>query len=217
MESTLMKRLWFIAVLAACVTGCVEGNNPVQLVNAFPLKPDSCELSDVALIKGRLNFNAGSSYLIAFTLFSPLRADETTSGPAGFYADEIVLSYETRNPKVTLASESEPIYFVVPAGADGDSSFIQLNLIGAEARKKLDNVVPTFPDVMTLMATVKLKGKLPSGKSVETNEVTYPIEVTRGNECPAGTVPATPADAPCAFPGQDAYFQNFFCRPTSGG
>ena len=216
MESTLMKRLCFIALLAVAATACVEGNNPVQLINAFPLSDDNCDLADVALIKGRLNFNAGTSYQIAFTLFSPLTTNESGGSPAGFYAEEVLLSYETRNPKVTLNDESEPIYFVVPAGADNDS-YIQLNLIGAEARKKLDTAVPTAPDFMTLLTTVKLKGKLASGKSVETNEVTYPIDITRATSCGAGTEPAVPADAPCAFPGQDAHFDSFFCRPVTGG
>jgi len=212
-----MKRLWFIALLAATATSaCVEGNNPVQLVNAFPLT-DTCDLADKSRIKGLLNFNAGTSYHIAFTLFSPLETGQgTNASPAGFFAEEIILSYEARNPKVTLNEESEPIYFVVPPGADTDS-YISLNLIGTEARKKLDTVVPIAPDTMTLLATVKLKGKLASGKSVETNEVTYPIDITRGASCGAGTVPGTPNDAPCAFPGQDAYFSNFTCVPASGG
>jgi hypothetical protein len=32
MESTPMKRLLFTAILAASASGCVEGNNPVQLL-----------------------------------------------------------------------------------------------------------------------------------------------------------------------------------------
>jgi hypothetical protein len=133
MESTLMKRLWFIAILAAGVTACVEGNNPVQLVNAFPLT-DSCDLADKARLRGMLNFNAGTSYNIAFTLYSPLEvAPGDNASPAGFTAQEIILSYEARNPKVTLNEESEPIYFVVPPGADTES-YIALNLIGTEAR-----------------------------------------------------------------------------------
>jgi hypothetical protein len=216
MESTLMKRLWFIAILAAGVTACVEGNNPVQLVNAFPLT-DSCDLADKARLRGMLNFNAGTSYNIAFTLYSPLEvAPGDNASPAGFTAQEIILSYEARNPKVTLNEESEPIYFVVPPGADTES-YIALNLIGTEARKKLDTVVPIAPDFMTLLATVKLKGRLASGKEVETNEATYPIDITRANSCGPGTVPVTTSDAPCAFPGQDANFSDFTCAPATGG
>ena len=214
-----MKRLWFIAILAASATACVEGNNPVQLLSARPRDPGTCDRNDIALARGNLNFNAGTGYYITFALFSPLVSEQTETSPAGFYAEEIVLSYETRNPKVTLAEESLPIYFVVPAGADPNESWIELNLIGSEARKKLDTAVPSSPESMTLLSTVKLKGKLPSGKSVETNEVTYPIELSRGRGCEAGTVPvaADPENAPCGYPGQDSFYNTFACVPATGG
>lgn len=219
MESKLMKRLWFAAILAASVTACVEGNNPVQLVSAIPLSPENCDLGSVSLIKGTLNFNAGTSYRMAFTLFSPLETGTgDTTNPVGFYAEEVILSYETKNPKVSLSEESTPIYFAVPAGADASESYIQVNLIGSEARRKLDTAVPTAPDFMTVLATVKLKGKLPSGKTVETNEVTYPIDITRDRGCEAGSVPvqADPEGAPCGYPGQDLFFNTFNCVPAGG-
>lgn len=218
-----MKRLWFIAVIAAGMTACVEGNNPVQLLNAVPRAADTCDRAEIALTRGRLNFNGGSSYLITFSLFSPLTADEgdATTSPAGFYAEEVVLSYETRNPNISLDEESRPIYFVVPAGADPNESWIEVNLIGTEARKKLATAVPTYPDAMTLLTTVKLKGKLPSGKSVETNEVTYPIELSRqGQACAADQVTDfyDAEESPCGFPGQDAFFDKYRCvTPPTGG
>jgi len=219
MESTLMKRLWFIAILAACATACVEGNNPVQLLSALPRDPKSCDRGDIALTRGTLNFNAGTGYYITFSLFSPLTSEQDQTSPAGFYAEEVVYSYETRNPKVTLTEESQPIYFVVPAGAEPDDSWIELNLIGTEARKKLEASVPAAPESMTLLSTVKIKGKLPSGKKVETNEVTYPIELTRARGCDANFMPvlADPENAPCGYPGQDSFFDTFACVPVQGG
>lgn len=218
-----MKRLWCIAVIAAGMTACVEGNNPVQLIDAVPRDPSSCDRAQFALSRGKLNFNGGGAYKTTFTLFSPLSSSETdsTASPAGFYAEEVILSYETRNPKITLAEESLPIYFVVPAGANGDDFWIELDLIGSGARKTLATAVPTAPDAMTLLSTVKIKGKLPSGKTVETNEVTYPIEISRqGQACASNEVPDffDATEAPCGYPGQDAYFDKYRCVvPPNGG
>lgn len=218
-----MKRLWFIAVIAAGVTACVEGNNPVQLISALPRDPSTCDRAQFSLTRGRLNFNGGGSYRTTFTLFSPLSSDDSNSAasPAGFYAEEVILSYETRNPKISLDEESLPIYFVVPAGASGDDSWVEVELVGNEARKKLATAVPTYPDALTLLSTVKIKGKLPSGKTVETNEVTYPIEVSRfGQACASNEVPGLfdAESAPCGFPGQDAFFDKYRCfiSPTGG-
>ncbi len=214
-----MKRLWLIAILAAGAPACVEGNNPVQLLSAIPQAPESCEPGTVALTQGRLNYNGGNSYFTTFQLFSPISAeDNSDASPAAFYAEEIIYNYESRNPRISFTEESLPIYFVVPAGAQPGDSWLAMNLIGSEARKKLDTSVPTAPDSMTLLASIRVKGRLPSGKEVETNEVTYPIEITRaGQGCTAPQVPARPAGAPpCLYPGQDAAFNTYTCV-TPGG
>jgi hypothetical protein len=213
-----MKRLWFIAILAASASACVEGNNPVQLLSAIPQEADSCTPGDVALTSGLLNFNARTSYTITFSLFSPITGETNEqASPAAFYAQEIVYNYESRNPTIPFTEESLPIYFVVPAGAQPGDSWLAVNLIGTEARKKLEGAVPTVPDIMTLLATIKVRGKLPSGKEVETNEVTFPIEITRARGCGAGTVPVVvddegkPVEGGCAFAGQDEFFNSFGC------
>jgi hypothetical protein len=217
-----MKRLWFIAILAASASACVEGNNPVQLLSAIPQGIEDCTPGDVALTSGRLNFNASTSYIITFSLFSPITGDESEQAtPAAFYAEEIVYNYESRNPVVPFSEESLPIYFVVPVGAQPGDSWLAMNLIGSEARKKLESAVPTAPDVMTLLAKIKIRGKLPSGKQVETNEVTYPIDVTRARGCGAGTVAAAVDEegvslGQCAYAGQDQFFNVFGCVSTGG-
>jgi hypothetical protein len=215
MESTLMKRLWVIAILAFGASACVEANRPVQLLSAVPRSLDCQGVEEVALTRGSLNFNAGKSYRIGFQLFSPLTVDDEAQSPAGFYAEEIVLNYESVGPKISFTEESLPIYFVVPAGAAPGESWLELDLIGTEARKKLETAVPTYPDEMTLFVTLKVKGTLPSGKGVETNEVTYPISISRAGKCPDCQV-ATYADreeAPCGYPGQDAFYNTFSCIP----
>jgi hypothetical protein len=212
-----MKRLWFIAILAASASACVEGNNAVQLLNANPQGAQSCTPEEIALASGRLNYDASPAYRITFGLFSPITEDKTgaTTTPAAFYAQEIVYNYESKNPKIPFTEERLPIYFVVPTGAQPGDTWIALNLIGSEARKKLDGAVPSAPDFMTLLATIKLKGKLPSGKEVETNEVTFPIDITRAGGCSAG-VPTVLTESgeplgPCAFAGQDHFLTSFAC------
>jgi hypothetical protein len=197
-----MKRLLFIAALAASASACVEGNAPVQLLEARPLDSKSCERGDLAILRGSLNYSVNTHYHITFSLFSPLVAgDDSTSG-TGFYAEEVDYKYEAKGVSTTFKEESLPVYFVVNAGAQATDSYFSVDLIGDEARKKLDSVVPSAPDTMTLLVTVKLKGKLASGKAAESNEATFPIEITRGdNTCASGT-PIPVADTPC-FPGQD--------------
>jgi hypothetical protein len=212
-----MKRLWFIAILAASASACVEGNNPVQLLNAIPQDPSSCQPGEVALTQGRLNFNAGKAYYTTFELFSPITESETDqSSPAAFYAEEIVYNYDVATPRVSISfvEESLPIYFVVPVGAQPSDTWLAMNLIGSQAREKLDPAVPAAPDFITLLASIKIRGKLPSGKEVETNEVTFPIDITRARGCPDNFVPVKPADSPpCLNPGQDQFFDTFTCVP----
>jgi len=214
-----MKRLWVIAILAFGASACVEGNNPVQLLSAVPRTLDCKDVEDVALTRGSLNFNAGKSYRIGFQLYSPLSTDDDVLTPAGFYAEEILISYDSVGPKISFTDESLPIYFVVPAGADPEESWLEMDLIGTEARKKLETAVPTYPDEMTLFVTLKVKGKLPSGKGAETNEVTYPISISRAARCPDDQVPtyADTEGAPCGYPGQDAFYNTFGCIPVQGG
>jgi hypothetical protein len=207
-----MKRLLLIAILAASTSACVEGNNPVQLLDAVPLDPKTCDRANVSITRGRLNFNVNTSYIMTFTLFSPLEAQEGTGGN-DFYGEEIVLNYESLNPKVDFKEEIRPVYFLVEAGAD--DGFISMDLIGTEARKRLEGVVPSSPDAMTLLVYMKIKGKLASGNAAETNEVRYPIEITRAGSCPAGQEPATTAENPCGFPGQDG--NPITCRQVQSG
>lgn len=212
-----MKRLWFIAILAACASACVEGNNAVQLLSATPQGAESCTPVEIPLTSGRLNYDASDEYNITFGLFSPITGDETgaTSSPAAFFAQEIVYTYTSRNPTIPFIQESLPIYFVVPPSAQPGDTWLPVNLIGTEARKKLDGAVPSAPDSMTLLATIKIKGKLPSGREVETNEVTFPIDISRAGGCASGEPTVVSATGEpvgeCAYAGQDQFFTGFAC------
>lgn len=196
-----MKRLLLIASLAASASACVDGNNPVQLLDARPVDPATCDRGQLSILRGSLNYNVSTHYITTFSVFSPLTSGEGAAG-TGFYAEEIDYKYASLGVTTTFKEESLPILFVVNAGAQPGDSYVKLDLIGDEARKKLDSVVPADPDRMTLLVTVKLKGHLASGKSAETNEVTFPIEITRGASCPAQQTPGPTAEAKC-YPGQD--------------
>lgn len=208
-----MKRLLISALLVTSGTACVEANRPVQLLGAGPLDPGTCALASetAELYAGELNFNLGKQYTVAFKFFSPL-STEADDRRTDFYAEEIVLRYESINPDVTFKEESKLIYAVVQPETDG---IIRVDLIGNEARKTLETSIPPAPGVMTLLPYVRLKGRLSSGGEVETNEVRFPIDVFRGESCPENTEPVAPPDAPCGFPGQDG--NGALCRPTTGG
>jgi hypothetical protein len=201
MESTPMKRLLIIAVLAASASACVDANRPVQLLGAFPVNATDCKVATDKgeLSGGRLNFNYGKQYTVAFKYISPLVAEDDERGN-DFYAEEVLLRYESRNPETTFKEESRLIYTVVQPAVAGE---IRVDLIGTEASKTLESSIPAPPERMTLLAFVKIKGRLSSGADVETNEVRYPIEIYRGDSCPTGTVPGLDPAAPCATPGQD--------------
>lgn len=202
-----MKRLLLIAALAAGAVSCVEGNRAVQILEARQIS-GTCERT-VALINGSLNYDLSNVYLASFTLFSPIEQSSDDPNRLDFFGKELVLNYESRNPSVSFTEELIPVHLVVGAGEEGSS--VLLDLIGDKARTKLEGSVPPFPDFMTLLVSLKIRGELSSGNGVETNEVTFPIQITRaGSPCAAGKV-LTPKDqGACSNPGQNG--QDFTCE-----
>jgi hypothetical protein len=205
-----MKRLLLIAALAAGAVSCVEGNRAVQILQANVLGAD-CSAGESQL-NGTLNYDISNAYLASFTIFSPVLEQDTNR--LDFFGNEIVLNYEARLrdpalPTPTFTEEAIPVHLVVAAG-ETDSTVV-VNLIGDKARAKLEGTVPTAPEVMTLLVSMKIKGEMSSGSSVETNEVTFPISISRrGGACAAGKVTTPKEDGPCANPGQDG--RGFTCE-----
>jgi len=203
-----MKRLLLVAALAASAVSCVEGNRAVQLLQANKMGAD-CAPSE-ALINGNLNYDVSTNYLANFTLFSPV-SEQSSSNRLDFFGREIVLNYESRNPSTSFTEEVIPIYLVVPAGTTDTNVIVPM--IGDKARAKLEGAVPTFPDVMTLLVSMRLKGEMSSGSSVETNEVIFPIQISRaGSRCVAGQR-VVPPEGACANPGQNGQEQAYTCAP----
>lgn len=211
-----MKRLLIIAMLAASASACVETNQPVQLLGAVALSPGDCsEASDrPEPYSGDLNFTYGKQYIIGFRFFTALTTSDNDRGN-DFYAEEIVLRYESKNPETTFKEETRPIYRVVEP--ETNDEIIRVEMIGTEARKTLETAVPALPERMTLLVFAKVRGKLSSGAEVETNEVRFPIEVYRHGEatCPPGfQLGASDPAFPCFRPGQDGF--SFFCEEAPG-
>lgn len=201
-----MKRLLLIAALAAGAVSCVEGNRAVQILQANQIGAD-CATTGEALLSGGLNYDISNVYLANFSIFSPV-AEQEGSNRLDFFGKEIVLNYESRTPSINFNEEAIPVHLVVEAG-ETDSTVV-VNLIGDKARAKLEGSVPTAPEAMTLLVSMKIRGEMSSGSAVETNEVTFPIQISRGGPaCGAGKV-LTPEEGACANPGQNG--QKFTCE-----
>lgn len=205
-----MKRLLLVAALAASAVSCVEGNRAVQLLEANQVGVD-CAPGDPVL-NGTLNFDVSTNYVGSFTVFSPVAEQDNSSNRLDFYGREIVLNYESRNPSTSFTEEIIPIYMVVPAGTTEGN--VSVRLIGDKARAKLEGLVPSLPDSMTLLVSIRIRGEMSSGAAVETNEAVFPIQIARaGSTCVAGQrVVPTEAGA-CANPGQNGQEQSYTCAP----
>jgi hypothetical protein len=163
------------------------------------------------LINGSLNYDASNSYLASFTLFSPIQQNSDDPNRLDFFGKELILNYESRNPPVSFTEEIIPVHLVVGAGEEGSS--VLLDLLGDKARSKLEGSVPPFPDFMTLLVSLRIRGELSSGNGVETNEVTFPIQITRaGPPCEAGKIVVEKDPGACSNPGQNG--QAYTCDPA---
>lgn len=188
--------------LLVVASGCVPGNNPVRVTGAFAVTSDmdtTCAFqTDLQQVSGRLDVNGAGKFFLNFGLVSELSPatfansqGETlsTQGQNNFIADELVLSYTSRNPTITFETERIPVYFVVLEGAE--HQYIT-NIIGEKAFVKLrDNVTdPAADPKTTLLAKVEIKGHLESGGTVSANPFTFPITVfASANACPMGVAP----------------------------
>ena len=69
-------------------------------------------------------------------------------------------------------------------------------------------------DISVAGNTLSIRGELSSGNAVETNEVTFPIQITRaGPACPAGQVVVSKEGA-CFNPGQNGQKPTCEVAPT---
>lgn len=210
-----MKRLLKTLLAAAPLfgIGCVSNDSSIHLLNSFPyqstLSNGACQAATVGITSGSLDISGNTNYLLQFQMESTFQQLSTSiSGETPFavpqrndwVANQIAYSYTTvpaLNPP--LPAEQLPLYFRLPAGATS-TSFIGLDMITLSVAQRLVSSV-RVGDLLQLNITIQLLGALASGEKVNTNKVTYSIEVynTGFPGCAAGDrrVPS----GPCATPG----------------
>lgn len=210
-----MKQLFLIAALALGAAGCADDLRPIQLRNPSTLDKDCVVSNDkVSLYAGSLDVALADlgyplenlRYVLSFNVASLLETPGTTvNGTAvadptrnNFVAEEIELSY-TSQPAHAFAAETVPAYFVIPAASE--DSQMTINLVTPRALQAAKDLVDATGAPVTLIASFKLKGKLVSGQSAESNSVSFPITIYKSQfaGCPAGTTLA--ANGPCGGPG----------------
>ncbi|WNG34531.1 hypothetical protein F0U61_13450 [Archangium violaceum] len=208
-----MKRLMVIAALAVASVSCVanQGDASVRFLNARALElDDGCSASnDKFISSGGLDLSGGQNYLLALsvetnTFVQPVViGQETVSG--GGLGDvtltELVYSYQVSG--VSLPADEvdrTPIYAVFRPETNPDESYLFVYAFGPKALEQLRAQIGER--TVTVLATIKARGHMSGGQTVETNEITFPVTVADSGwaGCPDGTI----ATGVCGFPGQDS-------------
>jgi hypothetical protein len=221
-----MKRLMMIAALAASSVGCVanQGDAPIRFLGTRELTSgsDSCSLGDRQRTSGQLDISSGNSYLLGLSVETNTVEQETRvngipvsgSGLSDITLTEVILTYDSE-PSLSLPKEERLPYYAVFRPESSGDSFALFYVIGPKALEVLgDNVAEG--DTVTVFATIKARGRMSGGQIVETNEITFPINViSSGFDPESGTcgdgVPVT-LPGPCGNYGQD---MGRICRPAS--
>jgi hypothetical protein len=221
-----MKRLMMIAALVASSVGCVanQGDSPIRFLGTRELTTgsDSCSLGDRQRTSGQLDISSGNSYLLGLSVETNTVQQETrvngipVSGPglSDITLTEVILTYDSETNLPLPKEERLPYYAVFRPQSSGDS-FVLFYILGPKALTVLqDNV----EDPVTVFATVKARGRMSGGQIIETNEITFPINVfSSGFDAEAGACfdtalsPVT-IQGPCGNYGQD---MGAICRPKT--
>jgi hypothetical protein len=225
-----MKRLMVMAMLAAVPLGCVanQGDASVRLMHALFLKSQEgegaseggCTADPASVISsGSYDVSGKQNYLLALsvetnTLEQPVVINgETFSGEglSDITLNEVIYSYESQ-PSITLPADEEdrtPIYRVFRPGSDPGGSYMFVRAFGAKAVEALATAVPcSDTNRVTVLTTMKMRGRLSGGQVVETNEITFPVTVFNSGfnleDFTCGDVTETPLGGTCGRGGQNA-------------
>jgi hypothetical protein len=152
-------------------------------------------------------------YVLGFNVSSNLEGesvdvnDAPVADPArnNFIVEKIEFRYDSV-PAATYNAEVVPAFFVVAPGSQ-DSKMI-INLVTPKALEKAAALVDSTGASVTLNAHFRLKGKLASGSESESNEVSFPVTISKryasfaGCDVAAGETPKR--SGPCkSLGGQD--------------
>jgi hypothetical protein len=231
-----MKRLT-LAVLLAATLGCDSSDSPIRLLRALNVGGTSASQcsgeSTRTLLSGRLDVDAyATQYLLALQVESRLAPPQLVLGDrnlatpnindATLQTLELTYRWSPRKPVSSLPEKEElSIYFIVPAGVNREGNVVLINGIGprmmGELMTRLNGgalVVPPTngpaPEFFTLFVDLQLKGELGGGRTISTNQITWPILLTNNYGFnPSSCNPATTYDrilGPCGqLAGQDNY------------
>jgi hypothetical protein len=198
-----MKRLMVIAALAvAPLASCVanQGDTPIRFLNARGLEFEPAEgctaNEDTFISQGDFDSSGGQNYLLAMSVETNTFAQPITIGQEPFSGEglgditleELVYSYKVAPAGiVTLPADEDDrvsLYAVFRPETDPDESYLFVRAFGPKALTQLQNMTVNSP--VTVLTTVKARGRLSGGQSVESNKFTFPITVVN-----SGYVPST--------------------------
>jgi hypothetical protein len=213
-----MKRLMAIAALAVAPLACVanQGDAPIRFLGVRALEIEEgtgCIGSDErSITAGNLDVSGGANYLMAVSVETSTVEPSISIGQEPFSGgglgditlSEIIYSYETSAAGLTLPADEADrvsVYAVFRPGTSPDESSLFVRAFGPQALESLQTAVTPGSEPVTVLATIKARGRLSGGQVVESNKFTFPVTVFASGlvYCPAGEIPS----GTCGIPGQD--------------
>ena len=209
-----LRSLILLPLLAGL--GCtVPNDSSIRFLNAHQLNlgasTTACTTQAIAIYRGSLDLAGSDRYYVAFDWESNLEqistilsTQEVIAGPQRneFVLDHFVFNY-TSMPSLSFQSEQVNGYAVNMVGAVGSSNWLGLSLITPQARRVLSGIQAGDLVGVELLVTFQAFGSLASGQKVNSNKVTYPIQVFRSSFSGTCRVPGDvrAPTGPCGAPG----------------
>ncbi|WP_375767290.1 hypothetical protein NR798_37260 [Archangium gephyra] len=215
-----MKRLMAIVALALAPLGCVanQGDAPIRFLGVRALEFEEgvgCTgAEDLVMSEGLLDISGGQNFPLAVsvetnTFQQPISIGQepfSGEGLSDITLNEIIYSYQfqpvTDGASVTLPADETDrvaVYTVLRPETDPDESYTFVSAFGPKAIKALGEAIAPGQAV-TVLSTIKARGRMSGGQVVESNKFTFPVTVFSSGfsgVCPAGQVPS----GTCGFPG----------------
>ncbi|WP_342375743.1 hypothetical protein NVS55_31240 [Myxococcus stipitatus] len=201
-----MKPIYLIALLALSSVSCVDDYPKLQILQSSPPEPSCTVPDDRQLLNGSLNLALASNYRLGLIMTSNVRTatiavgGEPLTDPDGnaIYVTELDLSYRTQ-PELNIPSATVPIYGSFRGEGNG---VMLLSLFTTDALQAL-HTATQGANIVDALVTLKVRGKMLDGTKMETNEITYSVQV--GNvpfSCPPDKTVEPPTEA-CDQRGQN--------------
>ncbi|WP_338864199.1 hypothetical protein [Myxococcus stipitatus] len=175
-----MKPIYLVALLALGSVSCVDDLPKLQILSATPPDPDCTVPAGRQLLSGSLNLALASNYQLGLIVASNVVDTPITVGGENLtdpdrnaiYVTELDLSYRTV-PELNIPSATVPIYGSFRAAGNGS---MLLPIYTADALRAL---IPATQggNIVDTLVTLKVRGKMVDGSEMETNEITYSVQV----------------------------------------